>query len=243
MDIEELENKLPPHIYQKLINSKLDSTKSILLKNKSEIKEITKLASNDLALRVQLPRIYGGLEKGAVYICTEDPFPSKRLKQLTKSIASISPELNFEDNIFVEHVIDFEQLRFCLYVKLQKLICNVDIGIIIIDSITGVFRSFNEDRNYQSRSEDFQTIARKLYEYSGEHKIAIICTNQVSDNLETGEVNPCLGLAWSNWVTSRFCISRSFNRLTRTFKVIFAPHLPCCSCNFLIRENGIVDDV
>lgn len=156
-----------------ILLGKLDSTKSILLKNKSEIKEITKLASNDvefllevisetyigdkikpaaeipdwiklstgctnidkllhggipingineiygesgvgksqfclqLALRVQLPRIYGGLEKGAVYICTEDPFPSKRLKQLTKSIASISPELNFEDNIFVEHVIDF----------------------------------------------------------------------------------------------------------------------------------------
>ncbi|GJQ67352.1 hypothetical protein Trydic_g8243 [Trypoxylus dichotomus] len=198
-----------------------------------------------LALMVQLPGAYGGLGKSSVYICTEDPFPSKRLNGLGKALFQSSASkdiinIDFKSNIFVEHIADFEQLRICLCVKLQKLIHSTHIGLIVIDSIAGIFRSYNDDRNYQNRSENFETIARRLYELCSIHSIGIVCTNQVSDNLETGETNPCLGLAWSNWVTSRFCITRSFSRSIRTFQIVFAPNLPTNSCNFLIKENGIV---
>jgi len=47
---------------------------------------------------------------GAVYICTEDAFPSRRLQELfcsfppTFSAAQIG--INFGDNIFIEHIGD-----------------------------------------------------------------------------------------------------------------------------------------
>lgn len=67
-----------------------------------------------LCLCVQYPYRYGGLESGAVYICTEDAFPSKRLQQLIaqqhKLRADVPPEIiqkiRFGNSIFVEHAAD-----------------------------------------------------------------------------------------------------------------------------------------
>ncbi|NXL87639.1 XRCC3 protein, partial [Alectura lathami] len=67
-----------------------------------------------LCLCVQYPYKYGGLESGAVYICTEDVFPSKRLQQLIdqqhKLRADVPPEvvqkIRFGNSIFVEHAAD-----------------------------------------------------------------------------------------------------------------------------------------
>lgn len=43
-------------------------------------------------------------QTGAVYISTEDVFPSKRLHQLTQSFAR--GDANLTDNIFIEHAAD-----------------------------------------------------------------------------------------------------------------------------------------
>ncbi|KAF6133763.1 X-ray repair cross complementing 3 [Phyllostomus discolor] len=64
-----------------------------------------------LCLAVQLPRQHGGLEAGAVYVCTEDAFPDKRLQQLialqprlrTDAPGDVVGALPFGDRIFVEH--------------------------------------------------------------------------------------------------------------------------------------------
>ncbi|KAM5340003.1 DNA repair protein XRCC3 isoform 2-T2 [Glossophaga mutica] len=65
-----------------------------------------------LCLAVQFPRQYGGLEAGAVYVCTEDAFPNKRLQQLialqprlrTDAPGDLAGKLPFGDRIFIEHV-------------------------------------------------------------------------------------------------------------------------------------------
>lgn len=63
-----------------------------------------------LALTVQLAEESGGLGKGAVFICTENAFPSKRLIQMASTFAqrydSIAEPIDFLDNIFIEHVAD-----------------------------------------------------------------------------------------------------------------------------------------
>jgi len=49
---------------------------------------------------------------GAVYISTEDVFPSKRLHQLTQCFAKnqashpSAVKINFSDNVFIEHAAD-----------------------------------------------------------------------------------------------------------------------------------------
>ncbi|MEE6493809.1 hypothetical protein FKM82_016945 [Ascaphus truei] len=71
-----------------------------------------------MCLSVQYPLGYGGLEAGAVYICTEDAFPSKRLQQLINlqhKLRSDVPfdvikKIRFGDNIFIEHAADIVSL-------------------------------------------------------------------------------------------------------------------------------------
>lgn len=60
----------------------------------------------------------------------------------------------------------------------------------------------------------------------------------MTDDINTGQTEPCLGLSWSNLVNNRFLIARS-NSSYRTFKVQFSSNLPVSSCNFHITKEGI----
>lgn len=75
-----------------------------------------------------------------------------------------------------------EQLRRCLCVRLPHFLSKTSIGLIVIDSIAGIFRSENLDVNYVSRSQEFYVIASKLIEIGDRFNVAIVCTNQVSSN-------------------------------------------------------------
>jgi RecA/RadA recombinase len=115
-----------------------------------------------------------------------------------------------------------------------------NVGLIVIDSIAGVFRSENLDIKYPSRSQDFISITSKLNKLSKKYNFATICINQVTDNPVTDTTEPCLGLAWSNVVTRRFNINRFFRSQVRTFQVVFAPDLPNKECKFKITREGLI---
>ncbi|XP_004682049.1 PREDICTED: DNA repair protein XRCC3 [Condylura cristata] len=67
-----------------------------------------------LCLAVQLPEQHGGLAAGAVYVCTEDAFPHRRLQQLVAQQQRLRQDVpgavlgavRFGDQIFVEHAAD-----------------------------------------------------------------------------------------------------------------------------------------
>ncbi|XP_042091518.1 DNA repair protein XRCC3 isoform X2 [Ovis aries] len=67
-----------------------------------------------LCLAVQLPQCHGGLGAGAVYVCTEDAFPSRRLQQLIAQQqrlradvpADVISKIKFGHQIFIEHAAD-----------------------------------------------------------------------------------------------------------------------------------------
>lgn len=66
-------------------------------------------------------------------------------------------------------------------------------------------------------------------------------------------VIPCLGLTWSNLITVRLMLSRSFGHYVgptveqlgqlesprRELKVVFAPHLPNITCPFTVDSSGV----
>ncbi|XP_068846938.1 DNA repair protein XRCC3 isoform X2 [Capricornis sumatraensis] len=72
-----------------------------------------------LCLAVQLPRCHGGLGAGAVYVCTEDAFPSRRLQQLIAQQqrlradvpADVISKIKFGHQIFIEHAADVNGAR------------------------------------------------------------------------------------------------------------------------------------
>ncbi|CAL1536915.1 unnamed protein product, partial [Lymnaea stagnalis] len=90
-----------------------------------------------LCIAVQLNKSNPG---GAVYICTEDVFPSKRLQQLIQSHSTKSPGHNLGDKIFIEHVADFETMELCVKKKLPTLLNRGLVHLIVIDSVAALFR-------------------------------------------------------------------------------------------------------
>ncbi|XP_075210113.1 DNA repair protein XRCC3-like [Lycorma delicatula] len=85
------------------------------------------------------------LDQGAVYICTEDkfPFPSPRLQQLftTFPLSTHEDKKKLGDNVFIEHIADVDGLKQCVMTQLPHLLTRQSIGLVVIDSITAVFRA------------------------------------------------------------------------------------------------------
>lgn len=123
---------------------------------------------------------------GAVYISTEDIFPSKRFHQLAEhfKLTYHIPTVDIEDNLYLSHAADYEQLRRRLSVELPRLLSTRNIGLVVIDSIAGVFRSENETANYTSRGQEIAHIAHILNTLNDKYNFAVVCSNQVSDFIE-----------------------------------------------------------
>ena len=67
-----------------------------------------------------------------MYICTEDVFPSKRLRQLTEFFVQDHSNLkltakNVSDNIFVEHVATIVS-NVCIYVYDEVYQCSTELS-------------------------------------------------------------------------------------------------------------------
>lgn len=155
-----------------------------------------------LSLNVQLPVAAGGLNKSAVYICTEDAFPSKRLVQIAEFYRKQFRKDTWLDNIFIEqcantvkpdplqlNIISFfviyflhllvkyqENLMSCVFSRLPKLMTQHSIGLIIIDSIAGVFRL---ESDAVTRADNMRRLALTLQALADEHECAVVCINQV----------------------------------------------------------------
>lgn len=196
-----------------------------------------------MSLMVQYPSLFGGLEAGAVYICTEDVFPSNRLQQLISlfptRINEVTSEIKFGENIFIEHIVDVEGLKQCLNVRLPRLLNDHRVGLLVIDSIAGIFRDYEADAI--SRATELRHVGGRLHFLAERYNLVVICINQVTAaiGLNSSETVAALGLAWANMVTTRLHMSRSREFQERSLKVIFAPHLQCRSLKFCISSSGI----
>lgn len=84
---------------------------------------------------VQLPVNLGGLHKGAIYICTEDLFPSKRLYQLATCFSDYNTIMN---NVFLEHISDYVSdfyilltVTFVLLGSIAQVLSNSNTHVIV----------------------------------------------------------------------------------------------------------------
>ncbi|KPJ18249.1 DNA repair protein XRCC3 [Papilio machaon] len=185
----------------------------------------------------------------SVYICTEDIFPVKRLKQITDSSSATNDHCK---HIFVEHLTEPHELFSCIKVRLPRLLEQNKVSTLIIDSIAAPFRC--ESTNYMKRAEDLREIAVMLLALAQKYNLSVICINQVTASFEkTLHVLPSLGLAWSNLVTYRLCLQKQSencnailfqkgmqcNHTVRELSVVFAPDLPNASTKFIITSEGL----
>ncbi|XP_066044997.1 DNA repair protein XRCC3 [Chamaea fasciata] len=184
--------------------------------------------SLQLCLCVQYPYKYGGLESGAVYICTEDVFPSKRLQQLIDQQhklradvpAEIIQKIRFGNSIFVEQAADLDTFQQCITRRLSLLLARGMVRLVVIDSMAALFRCEFGAAQAALKARYLQTFGAQLHSLSTRYRTPIMCINQVTDavseseaaqcscRVEGSRVTPALGITWSNQLLMRLMVSR-----------------------------------
>ncbi|XP_033832530.2 DNA repair protein XRCC3-like [Periophthalmus magnuspinnatus] len=202
-------------------------------------------------LSVQYPPEHGGLDSGAVYVCTEDMFPSRRLQQLISEQSvlrsdvplSLTPK-SLSDRVFVEHAADLPSLLSCLTRRVVLLLSRGLVRLVVVDSVAALFRSEFEASDWLQRHQQLLAVSSALRRISRQFNAPVLCINQVVDlmNPEQDQAlgpapssfGPALGLAWSNQLTVRLMMRREEGLLVRgdqsstprSLQVNFASHLP-----------------
>ncbi|XP_030628014.1 DNA repair protein XRCC3 [Chanos chanos] len=220
-----------------------------------------------LCLSVQYPQDYGGLGSGAVYICTEDSFPIKRLRQLTSQLSRLRPEvpqavsrgISFTDNIYIEHTADLGALQTCISQRLPILLSRGLVRLIVIDSVAALFRAEFQAGEAAERARHLLALSSTLHRLSHSYCTPVLCINQVTDvidgsnpgrcdyGLVDSKVLPALGMAWANQVMVRLMLRRLEGQIRkgdqdsapRRLEVVFAPHLPQASCLCGVWLEGV----
>ncbi|XP_013363298.1 PREDICTED: DNA repair protein XRCC3 isoform X2 [Chinchilla lanigera] len=214
-----------------------------------------------LCLTVQFPRQHGGLEAGAIYICTEDVFPSKRLRQLiaqqprlrTDVPGEVVQSIRFGDRIFIEHVADVDALMECVSRRAALLLSRGLARLLVVDSVAAPFRCEFGSQASAARAQCLQSLGAALRRLSSTFQSPVLCVNQVTEAVEQPgpqdkHLCPALGITWANQLLIRLMADRTReeeaalgpgSRPARTLRVVFAPHLPLCSCSYTVSEEGV----
>ncbi|XP_029397085.1 DNA repair protein XRCC3 [Mus pahari] len=218
-----------------------------------------------LCLAVQFPRQYGGLEAGAVYICTEDAFPSKRLWQLieqqqklrTDVPGELTERIRFSNHIFIEHAADVDTLLECVSKKVPILLSRGMARLVVVDSVAAPFRCEFHLQASAVRAKLLHSLGATLRKLSSTFQSPVLCINQVTEMVEDQQfvpraseerLSPALGITWANQLLMRLMVDRTHEddvttglprSPVRTLRVLFAPHLPVSSCCYTVSGEGI----
>jgi len=188
---------------------------------------------------------------GALYICTEDAFPTKRLYQMADEFNKKyfqGPKKHFShltDRLYIEHCVDLEDLWSLLDVRIHGLVSKVNLKIIVIDSIAALFRAEYDLNETQERAKVLAKFGRLLLDLSSKYKLCVLCINQVTDLMGQTETSkdgsravvPALGLAWSHHISTRIMLSRThWNTSMFTTDDAHQPPL----CDVVVRSLQVV---
>lgn len=189
------------------------------------------------------------MDRHCIWINTEKQFPIDRLTQMVRSIPNRDPDELLEQ-IWIAETKDFAKMERLIERDLRLLLNNCKVGLLVVDSIAGLFRYLSDD--YIKRAKVMRQFNRTLLKLQDQYKFTIVCTNQVSSSFDatpwTNEsaVNPCLGPIWTEFLTNRFLVTNS-KRCTvpsglsiREFQVIFSPFLASGTrADFVVETCGI----
>ncbi|XP_032338671.1 DNA repair protein XRCC3 isoform X1 [Camelus ferus] len=140
-----------------------------------------------LCLAVQFPQRHGGLEAGAVYVCTEDAFPSRRLQQLIAQQqclradvpGNVVEKIKFGNQIFIEHAADVDTLLGCMRKRVPVLLSRGMARLVVVDSVAAPFRCEFDGAASAHRAQCLQVLGAELRRLSCAFRSPVLCINQV----------------------------------------------------------------
>ncbi|XP_002411756.2 DNA repair protein XRCC3 [Ixodes scapularis] len=213
-----------------------------------------------LQLSLMAQRSLGdGMPIYVVYICTEDRFPDRRLRQMQRELGPAGRSLS--DNVLVSHVGELAMLMTCLETTLPSLRRTKRVGLLVLDSVAALFRSeYEQDQGIQ-RAADLRKLGTVL-DRIWRSGVAVLCVNQVTDLISSdhpmfpvtgASCVPSLGLTWGNVVTTRLFVSKTALTYAgarnsaepevnvRRLQVVCSPSLPHRpeGCLYVVTQRGV----
>ncbi|GMH21671.1 hypothetical protein Nepgr_023513 [Nepenthes gracilis] len=208
-----------------------------------------------LAVNVQIPVQYGGLEGKAVYIDTEGSFMVERALQIAEGCVEDMMENNnirprdlqvIQDKLQPKSLLaNIFYFRICSYTEqigvvnyLEKFVSeHKDVKIVVIDSITFHFRQDFEDLALRTRV--LGGIALKLMKLAHNFNLAVVLLNQVTTKYAEGsyQLTLALGDTWAHASTNRVILYWNGNE--RYAYIDKSPSLPSASAPYSVTVKGI----
>lgn len=143
-----------------------------------------------------------------VLISTESSISNKRINQLLCNMkGSEQLKHNSLSRLLIFHALYVERL----FEIIQNLYSDesISVKLLVIDSIAGAFRYDYQMDNMRERTSKIIEFSYNLKKFIRKSSTKIITTNQLTYNPTEKVSIPCLGLTWSNVISSRVQISIS----------------------------------
>ncbi|MBI5159050.1 DNA repair and recombination protein RadA [Candidatus Micrarchaeota archaeon] len=194
-----------------------------------------------LSINVQKPVDQGGLGGACLFVDSESTFRPERISQVAKSMG-----LDLEEvlkNIFVAKAVNSDH-QMVLIDKAEKIVKEKNIKIVIIDSITSLFRMDYMGRGaLGERQQKLNKHLHTLQKLADTYNIAIYITNQVMDDpsIMFGDpTKPIGGHVLAHLATYRVYL-RKGKEEKRIARLVDSPNLPEAECVFRVTPEGLKD--
>jgi DNA repair protein RadA len=197
--------------------------------------------AHQLAVNVQLSAEKGGMEGGCLYIDTEGTFRPERIQQMAKAVG-IDPEEALS-KVMVARAYNSDH-QCILVEKASEIVRDKNIKLIVVDSVTALFRSDYTGRGELApRQQRLNRHLHALQRLADVYNVAIYMTNQVMarpDIMYGDPTTPIGGHVMGHFATVR-CYLRKSKGDTRIARMIDSPSLPEGECVFTVTPGGISD--
>lgn len=200
----------------------------------------TQLA-HQLSVNAQLPVEEGGLGGNVLYVDSENSFRPERIKQIAESRGLDSEEIL--KNILVGRAYNSDH-QMVLVKQAGEMIKEKNIKLLIVDSITGQFRTDYSGRGeLATRQQKLNKHVKALQNLSEVYNLVVFVTNQVMSNpgLLFGDPTTAIGGHVLHHATKTRIYLRRSKAGTRICRLVDSPHLPDGECLVRITEKGIED--
>jgi DNA repair protein RadA len=192
-----------------------------------------------LSVDVQLPRNKGGLDGSVLFIDTESTFRPERIEEIAKK-AGLDPQKALS-NIFVIRATTTDEQTLALE-RADKLIQEKNVKLIVVDSLTALFRSEYVGRGaLGERQQKLNMHLHRLQRLADKYDLAVYVTNQVMDNpaiLFGDPTTPIGGNILAHAATTMLYLRKSKEE-KRIVRLVDSPSMPEGECVIKITPQGI----
>ena len=197
---------------------------------------------HQLAVNAQLPIEKGGLNGGALYLDTENTFRPEWIVRMAAPLG-LDPETVGKNIIYSEAFNSDHQIL--ILEKADKIIQDNNIKLIIVDSLTGHFRSEYLGREMLAeRQQKINSHMHRLVRLARAFNAVAVVTNQVMskpDAFFASGVEPVGGHIVAHTSHTRIFLRRATGGPVRIARLVSSPYLPEGERIFKITEEGIRD--